>query len=490
MLSFNDIAVVLPEIFLISMACIVLINDCFSKKNETDTSFWLTQLALLGAALLVAIGFAFYDGNIWWTGHVVRDRLSDVLKIVALVTIALGMAYSRPMMKARTRTTDGWTEGLYQGSFFLLALFGALGMMVLISAASFVTVYLGLELMSLSMYAMVAFERANRHANEAAMKYFVLGALASGLLLYGMSLLYGATGSLYLLDIANKTIQMTSPAENLILVFGLVFVVVGLAFKFGAVPFHAWVPDVYQGAPMPVTLYVGSAPKLAAMAMAIRLLENTVPSLSSQWGQMLAVVALLSIVLGNLVALRQFNIKRMLAYSTISHVGFIFLGILTGEAAGYGAALFYVIVYVITVLATFGLLLVMSQKGTELQLINDLKGLSKHNPWLACLLMITMLSMAGIPFLAGFYAKFMVLRIAVGAGLLPLVIVALVFSVIGAFYYLRVIKTMYMDDPEEGAVKIEMCSTYHILLSGNALLLVILGIYPTALMTLCVRSFG
>jgi NADH-quinone oxidoreductase subunit N len=409
-------------------------------------------------------------------GHYVKDAMGDLLKLFIYLVSAAVFLYSRDYLRQRN---------LFKGEYYVLGLFGVLGMMIMVSAHSLLSVYLGLELLSLSLYALVATDRDSPVASEAAMKYFVLGSLASGMLLYGISMIYGATGSVDLQVVADAVAQQGP--ENLVLVFGLVFLVVGLAFKLGAVPFHMWVPDVYQGAPTSVTLYIGSAPKLAAFALIMRILVDGLGTLQSDWQQMLIILAVLSIALGNLVAIAQTNIKRMLAYSTISHVGFLLLGILSGTPEGYAASMFYTIVYVLMAVGAFGVVILLSRSGFEAENIDDFKGLNDRSPWLAFLMMMIMMSMAGVPFLVGFYAKWVVLQAVVNIGLVWLAIVGVVFSVIGAFYYLRVVKCIYFDKPERNDA-IEMSRDTEIVISVNGLLLMVLGLYPTALMTWCAAA--
>ena len=369
----------------------------------------------------------------------------------------------------------------------MLVLFAALGMMVLISARSFLTVYLGLELLSLSLYALVALDRDSLVASEAAMKYFVLGALASGMLLYGMSLIYGATGSLDLATVHEAISD--SGRGNVVLILGLVFLVVGVAFKLGAVPFHMWVPDVYEGAPTPVTLFIGSAPKIAAFAMLMRLLVDGLGSLHGDWQQMLIILAVLSMGIGNVIAIAQSNIKRMLAYSTIAHVGFLFLGVIAGNPDGYAASMFYVIVYTLMVVGAFGMVVALGRNGHECDQLEDFRGLNERNPWLAMLMMVLMLSMAGVPPLAGFWAKWSVLRELVAAGQSWLAVVAVLFSVIGLYYYLRVVRLMYFDPPSD-AVRARPGADVQVVIGANGLAILALGIYPGGLLALCARAFG
>ena len=409
-------------------------------------------------------------------GHYIKDAMGDLLKLFIYLTCAAVFLYSRDYLRRRD---------LFKGEYYVLGLFGVLGMMVMVSAHSLLSVYLGLELLSLSLYALVATDRDSPVASEAAMKYFVLGSLASGMLLYGISMIYGATGSVDLQVVADAVSKQG--ADNLVLVFGLVFLVVGLSFKLGAVPFHMWLPDVYQGAPTSVTLFIGSAPKLAAFALVMRILVEGLGALQGDWQQMLIILAALSMATGNLIAIAQSNIKRMLAYSTISHIGFMLLGILAGTPDGYAAAMFYVIVYVLMAVGAFGVIILLSRTGFEAENIDDFKGLNDRNPWLAFVMMMIMMSMAGVPFLAGFYAKWMVLQAVVNVGLVWLAIFGVVFSVIGAFYYLRVVKCIYFDKPEQNE-PIEMSLDTEVVISVNGLLLVVIGLYPTALMTWCATA--
>jgi NADH-quinone oxidoreductase subunit N len=378
-----------------------------------------------------------------------------------------------------------------KGEYYVLTLFATLGMMVMISANHFVTIYLGLELLSLSLYAMVAMNRDSVASSEAAMKYFVLGALASGLLLYGMSMIYGATGTLEITGIAQRL--MSGGANKTVLTFGLVFLVSGLAFKLGVVPFHMWIPDVYHGAPTSVTLFIGSAPKLAAFAIVMRLLVNGLITLAQDWQAMLMILAVLSMAIGNLAAIAQTNLKRMLAYSAISHMGFMLLGIISGLFAGgdvgdalnaYSSAMFYVIAYVMMTSGAFGMILLMARAGFEADQLDDFKGLNRRNPWFAGIMLMVMFSMAGIPFFIGFFAKFSVLQAVVAAGYMWLALVAVLFSLIGAFYYLRVVKLMYFDPPADPA-PLSAALDSRILISANGLAIAIFGIFPQPIMDVC-----
>jgi NADH-quinone oxidoreductase subunit N len=381
--------------------------------------------------------------------------------------------YSREYLKER---------GSDKGEYYLLGLFATLGIMVLISAHNLLSLYLGLELLSLSLYAMVAFDRNNPIAAEAAMKYFVLGAIASGCFLFGTSILYGITGSLDLAEIRHALTSMDT--GNLQLLFALSFILVGIAFKFGAVPFHMWVPDVYQGAPTSVTLFIGTAAKLASFAMLVRIIVEGLGDLHSSWSAMLIVMSVLSMALGNVVAIAQTNLKRMLAYSTISHVGFILMGILAGNPAGTEAALFYTLAYVIMAMIGFGMILLLSRRGFEADELDDLKGLNERSPWFAGIMLIAMFSMAGVPPFLGFYAKLAVLGAVIDAGLTWLAVTGVVFSVVGAFYYLRVVKLMYFDDPEE-QTSITAGFDMRLVLSLNGILVLALGLFPDGLIRLC-----
>ncbi len=414
-------------------------------------------------------------------GSFVLDQLAVVLKVATCGVTILVFVYSRDYLV---------DHDIYRGEYYVLGLFATLGMMVMISAHSFLLVYLGLELLSLSLYAMIAFNRQSMSASESAMKYFVLGAMASGLLLYGISIFYGITGTL---DIKELSAAMTGLfAEHPVaLGFALTFIVVGLSFKLGAVPFHMWLPDIYQGSPTSVTLFIGTAPKIAGFAMAIRLLVDGLGELHVDWAQMLTALALASMALGNVIAIAQTNFKRMLAYSTISHVGFILLGILSASANGYASAMFYTITYAITASVAFGVLLVLNRKGFEAENIGDLSGLNDSNPWYAALLAIAMLSMAGVPPTVGFYAKLAVLQAVIDVDLVWLAVLAVLFSVIGLFYYLRVIKVMYFDQPlPEQTTTVKEALDVRLLLGANSLSLILLGVFPSTLMAYCILAFS
>lgn len=476
------------EIFVLVMACVVLLADLFKSERQGWLPYLLT-LATLAGAFAIQVGTAGPDTTLTFSGMFVDDRLADVLKSCLYITVFAVVVYSRDYLMAR---------GLERGEYYLLVLFATLGMQVMISANHFLTLYLGLELLSLAIYALVALDRESARATEAAMKYFVLGALASGLLLYGMSMIYGATGTLEISAIARK---LSDPATNMdVLRFGLVFLVAGLAFKIGVVPFHMWIPDVYHGAPTAITLLIGSAPKLAGFAMAIRLLVDGLPTLAVEWQQMLMLLAILSIALGNVVAIAQTNVKRMLAYSTISHMGFMLLGLVSGvielRASGdihlsyaFGSAMFYTIAYVLMSAAAFGTLLVLTRAGVEAETLDDLKGLNRRSPWFAAVLMMVMFSMAGIPFFIGFFAKLAVLQAVVAAGYIYTAVFAVLLSLVGAFFYLRVVKLMYFDEPLDNSPLVAS-TEMRALLSVNALAIALIGLMPQSLLALCASALG
>jgi len=473
-LTFSDLIPVLPEIFVLAMACAILLLDVTVKQRMG--SYTLTLLTLVGAAAITAftsVGQTQYA----FGGQFVDDMMADVLKLMVYLTSITVVVYSRAYLIERD---------LFKGEFFVLLLFATLGMMVMISANHFLVLYIGLELLSLSLYALVAMRRDSAQATEAAMKYFVLGALASGLLLYGMSILYGLTGTLELNKLAASVYMGVH--NPMLLSFGLVFMVAGLGFKMGVAPFHMWLPDVYQGAPSAVTLFIGTAPKLAAFAFTMRILVDGLQPAVGEWQGMLAVMAVLSMAIGNLAAIMQTNIKRMLAYSTISHMGFVLLGILSGTFAGYSVAMFYAIVYVLMSLGAFGMVVYLSQNGLEAENLDDFKGLNSRHPWLAALMAMLMFSLAGIPPFIGFYAKLAVLQAVVGVGLLWLALVAVLFSLIGAFYYLRVVKILYFDAPHAGVQPLSVHADSRALLSLNGLAVLLLGIAPQPLIALCVYA--
>jgi NADH-quinone oxidoreductase subunit N len=466
-----DMMTALPEITVLVMAMLILIVDLFIKPQNRFIVYGLAQFTLFSAALFTfqthtpAVGYAF-------TNMFVDDTMADVLKLMTYLGTSIMLVYTRQYMQIRN---------MYRGEYYALVLFSMLGMMVMISGQSLLTIYIGLELLSLCLYALVAFDRDNARASEAAMKYFVLGALASGMLLYGMSMIYGMTGSLNIAEIANTIGNANT--KNPVLIMGLVFIVAGLAFKFGAVPFQMWVPDVYQGSPTAITMLIGSVPKFAAFAMTIRLLAQGLQPLAVDWQDMLLIMALLSIIIGNFSAIAQTNLKRMLAYSTISHIGFLLFGLMSANLNGYASSMFYISAYVLMTLAGFGIILLLSRKGFEAEHLDDLKGLNQRSPWVAFMMLITMFSMAGIPPTIGFYAKFTVLQAAWQAGFTWAVVFAVLMAVIGAFYYLRIVKLMYFDEAKDTAA-INAPIDMQLVLSINTLALLLLGLLPQVLMNI------
>jgi len=472
-----DFSLIIPEIFVLTMACLVLVIDAFLKDEQRYVSYLLSLITLIGAAIIT---WNNHSGSpaIGFSGTFIVDTMADVLKFSVYLVTAAVFVYSRQYLKERS---------LFKGEFYVLGLFAVLGMMVLISAHSMLTVYLGLELMSLSLYAMVAFNRDSALSSEAAMKYFVLGGFASGVLLYGMSIIYGVTGSLDLANIAQYLSAQKSFSPPLLL--GMVFIIVALAFKLGAVPFHMWVPDIYHGAPSAVTAFIGTSAKLAAFGFVMRLLIEGMGAMQSAWQDILIILSVLSLAIGNIIAIAQTNIKRMLAYSTISHVGFILLGFIAVNPEGYSAAMFYTITYAITAAAAFGIIILLSREGFEADNISDFKGLNARHPWYAFMMLLVMFSMAGVPPTVGFYGKLLVLEAVINKDLIWLAVVAVLFSVIGAFYYLRIIKVMYFDEAEDDNM-ITVGSGMHMVLSSNALLALGLGLFPGSLIALCLTAIG
>ena len=465
----------LAEIVLATGICVVMLADLFLSQRVRGVTLLLSL-----ATLAIAAWFAgAVDGTtLTFSGSYIADPLAKILKMFTLLIVGVVFIYSDAYLRECN---------LLKGEYYLLGLFATLGMLVMISAHSLITMYLGLELMSLALYAMVAFDRDSPIAAESAMKYFVLGAIASGVLLYGMSLLYGITGSLQLDEIA-AALAAGDPQRPAVLL-ATTFVLVGVAFKFGAVPFHNWVPDVYHGAPTSVTLFIGTAPKLAAFAMLTRLLHTGLGPEALSWQPMLATLGVLSLILGNVVAIAQTNIKRMLAYSTIAHVGFVLLGFAAGSPAGRQAALFYTIIYSIMAAGAFGIVILMSRRGFESDELDDFRGLNQRSPWFAAMMLVVMVSMIGIPPFAGFFAKLNVLTAMVDANQTWLAVLAVLFSVIGAFYYLRVIRLMYFDEPVDRA-PLTAGMDVRLLLSVNALGLLLLGLFANPLLKLCAAAIG
>lgn len=470
-----DFLPAVPEMFLLAMACLILVIEVYVPERFGSFTYHLSQASIVGTAILTVSLFPSLPA-LTFDGTFISDGMSVVLKIFILLVSYFAFFYMRAYLRDRN---------LLKGEYFILGLFGILGMMVLVSAHSLLTVYLGLELLSLCLYSLVALHRESITASEAAMKYFVLGALASGMLLYGMSLVYGVTGTLDLEGISRFIAHYRG--EDVILVLGLVFVLVGIAFKLGAVPFHQWVPDVYEGAPTPVTLFIGSAPKIAAYGMLMRLLVNGLSGLQEDWTDMLIILAILSMAIGNVVAIAQTNLKRMLAYSTIAHVGFLFLGIIAGTQAGYAASMFYIIAYTMMSMGGFAMIIWLGQSGSEADRLDDFKGLNERNPWFAGMMGILMLSMAGVPPFIGFWAKWSVLREVIASGTTWLAVIAVAFAIIGLFYYLRIIRLMYFDRAENPA-PVSSTSDMRVMLSTNALAILALGVYPGGLLALCAAA--
>ena len=472
----TELLPLIPELVLVGAAFALLMLDLFLSEKQRVVTHLLAVASLVVVAALLIAGTGG-QGTVLG-GMFIRDNMADVLKIGTCLVSAVALLYAWPFLRER---------GLYKGEVSVLVLFAVAGMMLLISAGSLVMVYLGLELLALCSYALVAIDRDSPTGAEAAMKYFVLGALASGMLLYGMSLVYGATGSI---DLATIATNAAVTEQKTLLLTGMAFMIAGIAFKFGAAPFHMWVPDVYQGAPTPITLFIGSAPKLAAFAMAMRLLEVGMGPLGEQWRPLLAILAALSLVIGNLVALAQTNLKRMLAYSTVSHVGFLFLGLAGGGAIGYAAAMFYALSYTIMATAAFGAIIVLSRRGFEADRIEDFKGLNARDPWTAGLVLCVMASLAGVPPFLGFWSKLVVLRAAIEGGMLWLAIVGIVCAVIGAFYYLRVIKAMYFDEPAGEPVTPRDDRVLRVVFGVNALALLAFGLFWSPVMAWCQQAFA
>ncbi len=471
----SELASATPEIFLGLAACVLLLVDLVLKDTQRRWVGVLSIIVLLITAALV--GMQTVTGKIAiLSGMFEIDRMAQVLKVVTLLVVAAIFVYSIDYLQRRA---------ILKGEYFVLGLFATLGGMVLISAGSMLTLYLGLELMSLCLYAMVAFDRDSGLAAESAIKYFVLGSMASGTLLYGMSIVYGMTGSLELSGIA--TAVAGGLGGNVGLIFGIAFMIVGIGFKFGAVPFHMWIPDVYEGSPTSVTVFIGTASKLAAFALAMRLLPEALGAAEPDWSQMLVVLSVLSMAIGNIVALAQSNLKRMLAYSTISHVGYVLLGILSGTQQGYQAAMFYMVSYVIVAAGAFGMILLMARQGFEADKISDFKGLNARSPWFAGMMAILMFSLAGLPPFIGFWAKLGVVQSVLHVNLIWLAVVAVLFSVVGAFFYLRVIKVMYFDDPVDIS---DLGGSWlmRAVLSVNALAVLVVGIVPSALLQVCQQA--
>ena len=477
-LSWSSVAAAVPEISLTAAICLILLVDVFAGERGRRVTPTLTLLALaVGAALTVRYGHVTERAPLF-AGMYVADELGFVLKLAGFLLVAVALLYSRTYLENRS---------ILRGEYYVLALTALLGIFVLVSAGSLLTVYLGVELLALSVYAMVAFDRDSGVSAESAMKYFVLGAIASGALLYGMSLIYGLTGTL---DLAEIAARLRAP-NTAGVILGLTFIVVAVAFKLGAVPFHMWLPDVYEGAPTSVTLFIGTAPKIAYFALALRLLAEGLAGTASEWVQMLAALAVLTLVVGNVVAIVQSNLKRMLAYSTIANVGFIVLGFVAGTPDGYAAALYYTLVYVLVALGSFGVILLSSAKGFEADLLDDYRGLHQRDPLLALAMMMLMFSTAGVPPFVGFWAKLRIFQVLWETNHLWLVVIAAGMSVVGAYYYLRVVKLMYFDEPPTALPAAQPAARpaagVRLALGLNAAAVLLLGVLPGPLLDLCAR---
>jgi NADH-quinone oxidoreductase subunit N len=467
-----------PEMTLLGLICAVLIADLFVEDENRVITFWLSMISL-AITLWVLLATAPTGTTILFHGAYVSDPMSQVMKIAVVGFVAVAFLYARDYLRA---------NDLHKGEYYVLGMFGLLGMMIMISAHNMLSMYLGLETLALSQYALVAFDRNNSNSAEAAMKFFVLGAIASGTLLYGISWVYGVTGTLDFATMA-ANIAANPNMNSLPLWFGLAFLIVGIAFKFGAVPFHMWIPDVYEGARSPVTLYIASAPKIAALALTLRILVDGLGGLHAVWADMIMVVAVLSLLVGNIVAIAQTNIKRMLGYSTIAHVGFILLAVFCGTAKGNAAALFYTLTYVVATIGAFGIIILLSRRGYEAEDLSDFKGLNQRSPWAAAMMMFMMLSLTGIPPLVGFFGKLNVIDAVLSSGYTGLAIVMVLASVVGAYYYLRVIWYMYFEDAEDRAL-LQASTDTRVILSLNAVAVLALGIVPGWLWALCVTVLG
>ncbi len=473
-----DFAPAIPEMVLLALTCFILIGDTIWSKRYQNATYYATQFTLIVVAVLILMSFST-ETIITFDGSFIRDSFADILKLFVLLITFGVFLFSREYLKQFK---------FYMGEFFSLGLFSVLGMLVMISANNLIVMYLGLEIMSLSLYAMIAMRKDSAVAVESAMKYFVLGALATGMLLYGFSMIYGATGSITFNEMAD--IIATGEVDNVVLSFGVVFIIIGLAFKLGAVPFHMWMPDVYQGAPTAVTLFIATAPKIAGFAMLYRILIEGLPGLVQDWQMLLIIISILSMAVGAIVAIVQDNLKRMLAYSGIGHVGFLLLGIIAANPDGYAASMFYVIIYAITGLAAFGMIVTLSRTGHEFDKISDFVGLNQRNPWLALMMLFIMFSMAGIPPFVGFYAKLLVVEEIVSAGFIWLAIIAVIAAVISTYYYLRVVKAMYFDESDDKTPLLAVNPQLTIAVSVIAISLLALGILPSTLINLCYTSIG
>ncbi len=474
MFEFPHFSFMAPELFLLGMTLFTIVVHLMLPASQRFVIYGLVQLTVLGTALLSGALF-HHPKAITFSGHFVLDPLGSLLKCAMDVALLVVFVYSRDFLRSRQ---------IPWGEFYILGLFALLGMHTLVSAGSFVTLFLGLELFSLPLYALIALQRESAVASEAAMKYFVMGAVASGMLLYGISMVYGATKALDM-QVVFQAISALPVEQTLILIFGLVFMTVGIAFKLGMVPFHMWVPDVYEGAPSVVTLFIATVPKVAALGLAIRLLVDTMPYYHVEWQQMFIVIALLSIGLGNMVAILQTNLKRLLAYSSIAHMGYMAFGLIAGTPEGYSAAVFYMLVYGLMSLGAFGMMVLLSKLDKPMETMDDFKGLHHRNPWLAFLMLLILFSMAGIPPTVGFFAKMAVLEALVSVHLVWLAAAAIVFAIVGAYYYLRIVKVMYFDEAMDKTPLVVGALDMRLVLSLNGLMVLALGLFPSGLFMLC-----
>ncbi len=479
MFGWSELSPILPELIILTTACAVLILGLFTKSEKGGLLVLTSIVGVVFAAIATAKGHMAGQElvkQVLFNGNFIRDYMGDILKIAVYVTMLFVFIYSKQYLR---------NKSIFTGEFYALMLFGMLGIMIMISGYNFITLYLGLELLALSSYALVAYDRDNMQSNESAMKYFILGAIASGMLLYGMSMIYGATSTLQVNEISQAIAQTQN---SMLVVFGLVFIMVGIAFKLGAAPFHMWVPDVYHGAPTATTLFISSAPKIAAFAFTIRILAQSLDGIFEHWQHIVSVIAMLSIIIGNLFALQQDNIKRLFAYSTVSHIGFMLLGFLGGPE-GYSSSMFYIITYAFMSVAGFGMIIVLSCKGFEAENISDFKGLNQRNGWFAFMMLLIIASMAGFPPLVGFFSKLYVLKAVVDQGFYVLAGIAMIFAVIGSFYYLRVIKVMYFDESESDQ---EITAGFDVksILSLNALLQLGLLLFIPSILNYCIKAIN
>jgi len=470
-----NFSVIGSEIFLLVAICTIMMVDLFQRDQERKLTFILTQISFV-ALFVLGVQNLGSEREVAYSGHWVVDQFATVLKLAIYVAGFISLMYARSFIKERN---------LMRGEYYLLTLFSVLGMMIMISANSLLVIYLGLELLSLSLYALVALQRDSKEASEAAVKYFVMGGLASGFLLYGISLVYGMTGSILIEDIAQ---YITNNDVNLIIKLGLVFIVVGIAFKFGAAPFHMWLPDIYHGSPSSITAYIASVPKIAAFGMTFRILQGGFGGSLADWAPMLMIVAMLSVVLGNIVALVQTNLKRMLSYSAIAHIGYFLLGVAVVKDGDYSASMFYIIVYALMTLAGFGIIIFMSSDKKDYQQISDLRGMGRYHPWYALMFTLVMVSMAGIPPFIGFWSKLEIFRLMVGNGFVLEAVIAIAFSVVGLVYYLKVVKEMFFVESSESP-NVSSSRSMKIALSINCLLLLILGLMPDSIYQFCLSAF-